>query len=65
MAALAGMPVGTMLAGAVSSRIGLMPTIAIFCAAATVMSLCPLLFPSWRALDRPAVRTSDVELRGR
>lgn len=55
MAALAGMPLGTALAGALSARFGLMPAIALFTAAATAMSLCPLLFPAWRALDRPPV----------
>ncbi|TDD79795.1 hypothetical protein E1202_30975 [Saccharopolyspora karakumensis] len=55
MAALAGMPLGTALAGAVSARWGLMPAIAVFTAAAAAMSLCPLLFPAWRTLDRPPV----------
>ncbi|RRO20561.1 MFS transporter [Saccharopolyspora rhizosphaerae] len=52
-AALAGMPLGTVLAGAVSAQIGLIASFALFAAAATGMSLCPLLFPAWRGLERP------------
>ncbi|WP_246536622.1 hypothetical protein [Saccharopolyspora endophytica] len=46
------MPLGTALAGTLSARFGLMPAFALCTAAAAAMSLCPLLFPAWRALDR-------------
>lgn len=52
-AALLGMPIGTLAAGALNDGIGLMPSIAIFTAASTAMSLCPLLFPAWRRVDEP------------
>ncbi|SFS81467.1 MFS transporter [Saccharopolyspora flava] len=53
MAGLVGMPVGTVAAGVLSSALGLMPAIAVFTAIAALMSLCPLVFPAWRALDHP------------
>lgn len=52
-AALLGMPVGTLIAGLLSDHIGLMPSIAVFTAASTMMSLCPLVFPAWRDVDQP------------
>ncbi|TDD47936.1 hypothetical protein E1288_23590 [Saccharopolyspora elongata] len=58
--ALLGMPAGTLIAGLLSDHIGLMPSIAVFTAASAAMSLCPLLFPAWRAVDR---RTSPARER--
>lgn len=56
--ALLGMPVGTLAAGWLGDCIGLMPSIAVFTAASTVMSLCPLVFPAWRDVDEKAPATS-------
>ncbi|MGW5643930.1 MFS transporter [Saccharopolyspora sp. NPDC003752] len=59
-AALLGMPAGTLAAGFLSDHIGLMPSIAVFTAASAAMSLCPLLFSAWRAVDE---RTSPARER--
>ena len=50
--ALLGMPFGTLLAGVLCDHLGLMPSITVFAVLSTVMSLCPLVFPVWREVDR-------------
>jgi predicted MFS family arabinose efflux permease len=51
-ASFVGLPIGTALAGVLADGIGLLPTVAVFAGLATLMSLCPLVFPAWRQVER-------------
>lgn len=64
-AAMLGMPVGVFAAGVLSDYIGLMPSIAAFTVLAAVMSLCPLVFPAWKALDSSTGRQSTEQAESR
>lgn len=48
------MPLGSVIAGALSDQLGLMPALAVFTAVGGLLSACPLVFPAWRDLGSPA-----------
>lgn len=52
--AMLAMPLGTVTAGALSDRLGLMPALAVFTAVGGLLSLCPLVLPAWRRLHTPS-----------
>ncbi|WP_245976468.1 MFS transporter [Amycolatopsis palatopharyngis] len=51
-AALAAMPLGTLLAGVLLDVIGLRPAVLVLGGLCLLATSCPLVFPVWRGLDR-------------
>ncbi|SFQ55504.1 Major Facilitator Superfamily protein [Amycolatopsis arida] len=52
--AVAALPVGAVLAGMLLDRVGPRAAVLVFGALCLAVCLCPLLFPIWREMDRPA-----------